>query len=107
MNINKRKPFTPGEILREEFMEPYKITQTELAKLTKLTRRRINEIINGKRSITPDTALRLAKLFKVSPDYWLNLQLKVDLWDELHKKGEKDIIFSIKPIKTTAVQATV
>ena len=98
MNMNKRKPFTPGEILREEFMEPYNLTQAKLAELTKITRRRINEIINGKRAITPDTALRFSKVFKVSPDYWLNLQMKIDLWNELHKKGEKEIIRSIKSL---------
>ncbi|MGD9153500.1 MAG: HigA family addiction module antitoxin [Gammaproteobacteria bacterium] len=98
MNINKRKPFAPGEILQEEFMEPYNLTQTKLAELTKITRRRINEIINGKRAITPDTALRFAKVFKVSPDYWLNLQMKIDLWSELHKKGKKEIIRSIKSL---------
>ena len=86
MNITERKPFTPGEILLEEFMQPYGLTQDELAKRILVTRRRINEIINGKRSITPDTALRLGKIFDMSPDYWLNLQTKIDLWTELHDK---------------------
>ncbi|MCK4870895.1 MAG: HigA family addiction module antidote protein [Gammaproteobacteria bacterium] len=99
MNITERKPFTPGEILQEEFMEPYELTQTKLAELTGLGRRRINEIINGRRGVTPDTALRLAKLFKVSPDYWLNLQIKLDLWNELHKKSEKELLRKIKPLK--------
>ena len=99
MNVTKRKPFTPGEILEEEFMRPYHLTQTHLAKMTGMARRRVHEIIRGKRSITPDTALRFAKLFGVSPDYWLNLQMKIDLWKELHDKDEKQIIRKIKPIK--------
>lgn len=84
MNITERKPFTPGEILLEEFMEPYGLSQTELAQKINVARRRINEIIKGKRAITPDTAVRLGKLFRVSPEYWLNLQMKLDLWTELH-----------------------
>lgn len=86
MNITKRKPFTPGEILLEEFMQPYGLTQGELAKKIGIERRRINEIIKGKRAITPDTAIRLGKLFNVSCEYWLNLQMKIDLWNEINKK---------------------
>ena len=100
MNITKRKPFTPGEILLEEFMEPYNLTQTKLAELTGITRRRINEIIKGKRAITPDTALRFAKLFNVSPDYWLNLQTKINLWIALQKKVEQEAIRRIKTLKS-------
>ena len=92
MNITQRKPFTPGEILLEEFMQPYGLTQDELAKRIHVARRRINEIINGKRSITPDTALRLAKIFNMTPEYWLNLQTKSDLWIELHdQKVRRDL----------------
>ena len=106
MNITKRKPCTPGEILLEEFMQPYNLTQTKLAELTGITRRRINEIIKGKRAITPDTALRFAKLFNVSPDYWLNLQIKINLWIELHKEGEQEAIRRIKPLKPNYIYAT-
>jgi len=97
MNIIKRKPFSPGEILLEEFMQPYKLTQNELARRLYITRRRVNEIINGKRSITPDTALRLGKLFRMSPDYWLNLQIKLDIWNEAH---DKKLLQQIKSIKS-------
>ncbi len=86
MNMTQRKPFSPGEILLEEFMQPYKLTQEKLAKLIHVTRRRINEIVKGKRSITPDTALRLGKLFNMSSEYWLNLQMKYDLWQAMHKE---------------------
>jgi addiction module HigA family antidote len=102
MNITERKPFTPGEILLEEFMQPYGLTQDELAKRIHVTRRRINEIINGKRAITPDSALRLGKLFNMSPDYWLNLQIKIDLWKELHDKKVLHALENIKAISKAA-----
>jgi len=102
MNITKRKPFTPGEILSEEFMQPYGLTQDELAKRILVTRRRVNEIINGRRAVTPDTALRLAKLFNMSPDYWLNLQSKLDLWIELHDKKVLHELSGIKAISNAA-----
>lgn len=102
MNITKRKPFTPGEILLEEFMQPYGLTQNELAKRIRVTRRRINEIINGRRAITPDTALRLAKIFNMSPDYWLNLQTKIDLWMEFHNKKIQHELKKIEAISKAA-----
>jgi antitoxin HigA-1 len=102
LNITERKPFTPGEILLEEFMQPYGLTQSELAARIHVTRRRINEIINGRRSITPDTALRLAKLFNMSPDYWLNLQTKIDLWTELHDKTTLRDLENIEAIDKAA-----
>lgn len=102
MNITERKPFTPGEILLEEFMQPYGFTQTELAKRIHVARRRINEIIKGKRAITPDTALRLAKLFNMSPEYWINLQTKIDLWQELHNKK---MLRELKTIRELTVAA--
>ena len=101
MNITERKPFTPGEILAEEFLEPYQLTQSELAKRIGVTRRRINEIVRGRRAITPDTALRLAKFFSMTSEYWLNLQMKYDLWQAMH--GNSKIKLSkIKPIKKAA-----
>jgi addiction module HigA family antidote len=99
MNITKRKPSTPGEILHEEFMQPYNLTQTKLAELSGITRHRINEIIRGRRAITPDTALRFAKLFNTSPDFWLNLQTKLNLWQELQKKEKLIKIGKIRPLK--------
>lgn len=100
MNITERKPFTPGEILAEEFLEPYQLTQDELAKRIGVTRRRINEIVRGKRAITPDTAIRLAKLFSMTSEYWLNLQMKYDLWQAM--QGAKIELAKIKPIKKAA-----
>lgn len=66
----QRKPFGPGEILQEELLEPAGLTQGELAELMGVPRRRVNEIIRGRRAVMPDTAMRLAKVFKTSPEYW-------------------------------------
>jgi len=84
----------PGEILMEEFLEPMGITQYRLAKDISVPSRRINEIVQGKRSISADTALRLGKFFKMKPDFWLNLQLHYDIElakDELGKRLEKEV----------------
>jgi len=69
----------PGEILREEFLEPMGISQYRLAKNISVPPRRINEIVHGKRSITADTALRLGRFFGMSAQFWLNLQTRYDL----------------------------
>jgi addiction module HigA family antidote len=84
MNITKRKPFSPGEILDEEFLGPAGLTQGELAERMGVPRRRVNEIVRGRRTVTPDTAIRLAKVFKTTPEYWLNLQMRLDLWQATH-----------------------
>jgi len=65
------------------------MTQQQLADALGITRVRVNEIISGKRSITPDTAFRLAKFFKTTPDFWLNLQLNVEMWDTLRKHSRE------------------
>lgn len=75
----KMPPIHPGEILLEEFLKPMKITQYKLAKTIKVPQIRISEIIRGIRAITPDTAIRLAKYFKMSKGFWLNLQNQYDL----------------------------
>lgn len=78
-----RRPTHPGEIIKYEYLEPLNMTQQQLADAIGVTRVRINEIILGKRSVTPDTAFRLAKYFNTSPDFWINLQINVDMWDTL------------------------
>ena len=78
-----RRPSHPGEILRYEFLEPLNLTQQQLADSIGVTRVRINELILGKRSITPDTAFRLAKFFDTTPDFWIGLQMNVDMWETL------------------------
>ena len=75
-----RTPTHPGEMLLEEFLTPMGLTQRELSRAIHVPYQRINEIINGRRGITPSTALRLARFFGTSPDFWLNLQLRWDLY---------------------------
>ncbi len=91
-----REPTHPGEMLLEEFLNPMNISQRELSNLLQVPYQRINEIINGKRGITPSTALRLAKAFDMSEDFWLNLQLRWDLYRA--KQKENKILQSIKPL---------
>ena len=90
-----RKPTHPGEMLLEEFLKPMGITQKDLTNAIHVPYQRINEIINEKRGITPSTALRLAKFFGTSEDFWLNLQLRWNLYNA--KKKESKILKSIKP----------
>ena len=96
-----RRPIHPGEMLKEEFLDPMEITQRQLANEIGVPYQRINEIVNGRRGITPSTALRLAKYFQVSPDFWLNLQLRLDLYDTQQKEGEQ--IEKILPPATKAI----
>jgi len=89
-----REPTHPGEMLREEFLVPMEISQRDLADAIHVPYQRVNELINKKRGITPSTALRLAKFFGVSADYWLNLQIRCDLYRA--QEAEKNDIKSIK-----------
>ena len=82
-------PVHPGEILAEEFMRPLGITQYRLAKETEVPPRRINEIVQGHRAVTADTALRLAKFFGTSEMFWLNLQARYDLDVQRAKLGSR------------------
>ena len=75
-----RVPTHPGEMLKEEFLVPMGLTQRELANGINVPYQRINELINGKRGVTPSTALRLAKYFGTTPGFWMNLQLRWDLY---------------------------
>ena len=75
-----RQPTHPGEMLREEFLEPMNISQRDLANAIHVPYQRVNELVNQKRGVTPSTALRLAKFFGVSADFWLNLQIRCDLY---------------------------
>jgi len=87
--MKKMKPIHPGEILTEEFLLPMEISQYRLAKSINVSPRRINEIVHGTRAITANTALRLAKFFGSSPEFWLNLQSHYDLEMEQDKIGFK------------------
>ena len=79
MLSKKMNPLHPGEILLEEFLKPMNLSQNKLALDIRVPARRINEIVHGKRRITADTAMRLAKYFKMSPQFWLGLQMDYDL----------------------------
>ena len=87
MPKKKLPPIHPGEILLEEFLEPLCISQYRVAKDISVPPRRINEIVHGKRSITADTALRLARYFGMSERFWLNLQVRYDLEVEKDRLG--------------------
>jgi len=89
-----RKPTHPGEMLREEFLIPMDISQRDLADAIHVPYQRVNELINKKRGVTPSTALRLSKFFGVSVDYWLNLQIRCDLYKA--QEAEKSDIDSIE-----------
>lgn len=93
----QRTPTHPGEMLLEEFLKPMGITQRDLAKAINVPYQRVNEIINGRRGITPSTALRLSKFFGVSTDFWMNVQLRWDLY--FAEKSELDALKSIKPLQ--------
>jgi addiction module HigA family antidote len=87
-------PIHPGEILMEEFLKPMGISQYRLAKDINVPARRINEIVQGKRSITPDTALRLSRFFGLSERFWINLQARYDLEmqkDRLKNRLEEEV----------------
>jgi len=84
-----RQPTHPGIILLEEFLEPMAMSQTELAKAINVPYQRVNDLINGRRGITPGTALRLAKFFGTTPDFWLNFQRRWELYRAQQKEGEE------------------
>ncbi|WP_257266450.1 HigA family addiction module antitoxin [Endozoicomonas sp. ONNA2] len=92
-----RAPTHPGEMLREEFLLPMNITQQELATAIHVPYQRVNELVNGKRGLTPSTALRLARFFGMSADFWLNLQQRWDLFKV--QQAEQDDIERIEPVQ--------
>ncbi len=92
-----REPTHPGEMLLEEFLIPMGITQRKLSKEISVPYQRINEIVNKRRGITPSTALRLSKFFRVSEDFWINLQLRWDLYKA--KRIETNKLKSIRPFR--------
>jgi len=97
----QRPPTHPGEMLLEEFIKPLGVTQTELAVRLGISFPRLNEIIHAKRAVTPDTALRLARVLGMSADFWLGLQLDWDLWHAM--KGSKaPEIARLQPLRTSA-----
>lgn len=93
-----RSPIHPGEMLLEEFLNPMHLTQRELADAIQVPDQRINEIVNGERGITPSIALRLSKFFGMSADFWMNLQLRWDLYRV--NKEEQEVLDSIKQYRS-------
>ena len=92
MRIPKNRPPThPGEMLLEEFLKPLAIRQTELAEWIGVSYPRLNEIVHGKRSVTPDTALRLEQVFGMEAQFWLNLQVAWDLYHARKSPGARQI----------------
>lgn len=95
-----RPPTHPGAMLVEEFLTPMNLSQRELADAIHVPYQRINELVNGRRGMTPSTALRLAKFFQMSADFWMNLQLR---WDLYHAQlAEREELKSIRPRATVA-----
>ena len=90
-----REPTHPGEMLLKEFLQPLGMTQQDLADEIRVPYQRVNEIVRGRRGVTPSTALRLARFFGVSPGFWMNLQLR---WDLYHaQRSESEQIEAIRP----------
>ena len=102
MLMTKRKPATVGEILIEEFMEPLGLTQAALADAMGVQRKHVNELCNNRRNVTAATALILARVFGNSPDFWLNVQRRSELWQALHDPKEQARIERAKPLKVAA-----
>ena len=98
-----RAPTHPGEMLVEEFLNPMQITQRELATAINVPYQRVNELVNQKRGVTPSTALRLAKFFGMSADFWLNLQMRCDLYKAQNSEStELDAIQNFQHIQKMA-----
>ena len=98
MLTTKRKPASVGEILIEEFMRPLGLTQGALAEAMGVQRKHVNELCNDRRQVTAPTALILARVFSTSPDFWLNVQRRSDLWEAMHSPVERRRIERAKPL---------
>jgi len=95
----KRRPTHPGEMLREDFLPDYGLTVSRLAEALGVSRQSVNELLRGRRAVSPEMSLRLARLFGNSPEFWLNAQQSVDLWDAA-QTIHKDVA-QIKPLRIT------
>ena len=102
MLMTKRKPVPVGEILTQEFMQPIGLTQGALAEAMGVQRKHVNELCNGRRNVTAPTALILARVFGNSPDFWLNVQRRSDLWDAMNSPRERARIERARPLRTAA-----
>lgn len=102
MLTTKRKPASVGEILIEEFMEPMALTQSALAEAMGIQRKHVNELCNDRRNVTAPTALILARVFGSSPDFWLSVQRRSDLWEAMRSPRERERIKRARPPTTAA-----
>ena len=102
MLMTTRKPVSVGEILTEEFMRPLGLTQAALAEAMGVQRKHVNELCNDRRNVTAATALILARVFSNSPEFWLNVQRRTDLWAVMHSPHELQRIERAKPLATAA-----
>ena len=102
MLMTKRKPVSVGEILVAEFMEPMGLTQAALADAMGVQRKHVNELCNARRTVTASTALILARVFGNSPDFWLNVQRRNDLWEAMNSPHERARIDRARPLKAAA-----
>jgi addiction module HigA family antidote len=97
-NTRKRevRPIHPGEMIRDNFLSDYGLTIASLAQALAVSRQTVNELLRERRSVTPEMALRLSRLFGNSPQFWLNAQREVDLWDAA--QAIQDAVRAIKPL---------
>jgi len=97
MNKMKRQPTHPGKIIKEDYLVPLSITIKDMALNLGVSRKTLSKIINGKGSVSPEMALRLSRAFDTTPDLWLNLQKKYDLWVAEHTSNSWLLVKSISP----------
>ena len=102
MLMTKRRPATVGEILVEEFMQPLELTQAALADAMGVPRKHVNELCNNRRTVTAATALILARVFGNSPEFWLNVQRRTDLWEAMNSPHQRERIERAKPLGAAA-----
>src|SRR5215813_5395543 len=102
MPMTKRKPATVGAILVQEFMQPMGLTQGALAKAMGVQRKHVNELCNNRRAVTAPTALILARVFSTSPEFWLNVQRRTDLWEAMNSPQERERIMRARRVGKAA-----
>lgn len=102
MLMTSRKPVTVGEMLIEVFLKPMALTQGALAEAMGVQRRLVNELCKDRRAVTADTALMLAREFGNSPDFWLNLQRRTDLWEAMNTPSRRQCIERARAVKKVA-----
>lgn len=101
MIMVSREPVHPGEFLREDYMPELELTVATLAKRLGVSRQTVNDIVREKRGLSPEMCLRLGRLFGTTPQFWMNMQSKVDIWDSLAL--HEDEVMAIEPIEIAAI----